>query len=147
MMIHASGIEVEFGEVKALDGVDLTVADGEVRGLLGPNGAGKTTLVSVLTTLLIPTAGSATIDGLDVRTQPDQVRSRIGLAGQYAAVDNLLTGRENLEIVGRLYQLSKAEAKKRADEALERLSLTDACLLYTSPSPRDRQKSRMPSSA
>ncbi len=126
MMIHASGIEVEFGEVKALDGVDLTVADGEVRGLLGPNGAGKTTLVSVLTTLLIPTAGSATIDGLDVRTQPDQVRSRIGLAGQYAAVDNLLTGRENLEIVGRLYQLSKAEAKKRADEALERLSLTDA---------------------
>ena len=126
MMINARGIEVDFGSVKALDGVDLSVADGEVRGLLGPNGAGKTTLVSVLTTLLVPTAGTATIDGLDVCTQPDQVRSRIGLAGQYAAVDNLLTGRENLEIVGRLYQLSKAEAKKRADEALERLSLTEA---------------------
>ena len=126
MMIQANGIEVDFGSVKALDGVDLSVADGEVRGLLGPNGAGKTTLVSVLTTLLLPTAGSATIDGLDVLAHPDQVRSRIGLAGQYAAVDNLLTGRENLEIVGRLYQLPKAEAKKRADEALERLSLTDA---------------------
>lgn len=126
MMIQARDIEVDFGSVKALDGVDLTVADGEVRGLLGPNGAGKTTLVSVLTTLLLPTAGSASIDGLDVCDQPDQVRSRIGLAGQYAAVDNLLTGRENLEIVGRLYQLPKAVAKKRADEALERLSLTDA---------------------
>ena len=126
MMIQARGIEVDFGSVKALDGVDLTVADGEVRGLLGPNGAGKTTLVSVLTTLLRPTAGTASIDGLDVCEQPNHVRSRIGLAGQYAAVDNLLTGRENLEIVGRLYQLPKAVAKKRADEALERLSLTDA---------------------
>ena len=125
-MIQANGIEVAFGDVKALDGVDLSVADGEVRGLLGPNGAGKTTLVSVLTTLLTPDAGTATIDGLDVCTQSDQVRSRIGLAGQYAAVDNLLTGRENLEIVGRLYQLPKAVAKKRAEEALERLSLTEA---------------------
>ncbi len=126
MMIHANGIEVDFGSVKALDGVDLVVADGEVRGLLGPNGAGKTTLVNVLTTLLNPTAGTATIDGIDVRGEPDRVRGRIGLAGQYAAVDGLLTGRENLEIVGRLYQLPKATAKKRADEALERLSLTDA---------------------
>ena len=81
-MIQANGIEVAFGDVKALDGVDLSVADGEVRGLLGPNGAGKTTLVSVLTTLLTPDAGTATIDGLDVCTQSDQVRSRIGLAGQ-----------------------------------------------------------------
>ena len=126
MMIQASGVEVDFGSVKALDHVDLVVADGEVRGLLGPNGAGKTTLVNVLTTLLIPTAGTASIDGLDVCEKPDLVRSRIGLAGQYAAVDGLLTGRENLEIVGRLYQLPKALAKKRAEEALERLSLTDA---------------------
>ena len=106
--------------------MDLSVADGEVRGLLGPNGAGKTTLVNVLTTLLTPTAGTATVDGLDVCKQSREVRSRIGLAGQYAAVDNLLTGRENLEIVGRLYQLPKAVAKQRADEALERLSLTEA---------------------
>lgn len=126
MIIQANGIEVDFGSVKALDGVDLSVADGEVRGLLGPNGAGKTTLVNVLTTLLTPTAGTATVDGLDVCTQSREVRSRIGLAGQYAAVDNLLTGRENLEIVGRLYQLPKALAKQRADEALERLSLTEA---------------------
>ena len=125
-IIQATGVEVDFGSVKALDGVDLSVADGEVRGLLGPNGAGKTTLVNVLTTLLTPTAGTATVDGLDVCTQSREVRSRIGLAGQYAAVDNLLTGRENLEIVGRLYQLPKAVAKQRADEALERLSLTDA---------------------
>ena len=126
MIIQANGIEVDFGSVKALDGVDLSVADGEVRGLLGPNGAGKTTLVNVLTTLLTPTAGTATVDGLDVCKQSREVRSRIGLAGQYAAVDNLLTGRENLEIVGRLYQLPKAVAKQRADEALERLSLTEA---------------------
>lgn len=125
-IIEVQGIEVDFGSVKALDGVDLSVADGEVRGLLGPNGAGKTTLVNVLTTLLTPTAGSATIDGLDVCAQSREVRARIGLAGQYAAVDNLLTGRENLEIVGRLYQLPKAVAAQRADEALERLSLTDA---------------------
>lgn len=126
MMIRAQGIEVDFGSVKALDGVDLSVADGEVRGLLGPNGAGKTTLVNVLTTLQTATAGTATIDGLDVVTQPELVRNRIGLAGQFAAVDNLLTGRENLEIVGRLYQLPKAVAAQRAAEALERLSLTDA---------------------
>ena len=126
MIIQANGIEVDFGSVKALDGVDLSVADGEVRALLGPNGAGKTTLVNVLTTLLTPTAGTATVDGLDVCKQSREVRSRIGLAGQYAAVDNLLTGRENLEIVGRLYQLPKAVAKQRADEALERLSLTEA---------------------
>ena len=125
-MIQANGIEVDFGSVKALDGVDLVVADGEVRGLLGPNGAGKTTLVNVLATLLLPTAGTASIDGVDVLSQPELVRSRIGLAGQFAAVDGLLTGRENLEIVGRLYQLPKALAKQRADEALERLSLADA---------------------
>ncbi len=126
MMIEAHGVHVDFGSVKALDGVDLNVPEGEVRGLLGPNGAGKTTLVKVIATLLKPTNGLASIDGIDVQADPMAVRSRIGLAGQYAAVDDLLTGRENLEIVGRLYQLSPQEASKRADDALERLSLTDA---------------------
>ncbi len=130
MMIAAHGVHVEFGSgdnaVKALDGVDIAVPEGQVRGLLGPNGAGKTTLVKVIATLLRPSVGSASVDGIDVIEDPTAVRSRIGLAGQYAAVDDLLTGRENLEIVGRLYQLSPAEAATRAAEALERLSLTDA---------------------
>lgn len=125
-MIEAHGVHVDFGSVKALDGVDLAVPEGEVRGLLGPNGAGKTTLVKVIATLLRPTSGSASVDGVDVQLDPMAVRSRIGLAGQYAAVDDLLTGRENLEIVGRLYQLSPQEAARRASDALERLSLTDA---------------------
>jgi ABC-2 type transport system ATP-binding protein len=125
-MIRTSDLGVDFGSVRALVDVDLTVAAGEVRALLGPNGAGKTTLVRVISTLLSPTSGSAAVGGADVTTDPTAVRRTIGLTGQYAAVDDLLTGRENLQIVGRLYQLSKSEARRRAEEALERLSLTDA---------------------
>ncbi|MFW2380148.1 MAG: ATP-binding cassette domain-containing protein [Acidimicrobiales bacterium] len=125
-MISVQGVSVHFGAVKAVDNVSLEIPRNEVRGLLGPNGAGKTTLVRVIATLLQPTQGTALIGGYDIAKDANAVRSMIGLAGQYAAVDDLLTGRENLEIVGALYQLPKSEAKKRADEALERLSLTDA---------------------
>jgi len=125
-MIRTSDLRVDFGSVKALAGVDLTVTAGEVRALLGPNGAGKTTLVRVISTLLAPSGGTAAVNGVDVVDDPMSVRRAIGLTGQHAAVDDLLTGRENLEIVGRLYQLPKAEAKRRAAEALERLSLNDA---------------------
>ena len=106
---------VSFGETRALDGVDLAVAAGTVQGLLGPNGAGKTTLVRVLATLLRPAAGSARVFGCDVVRDATRVRALIGLAGQFAAVDGTLTGRENLEMVGRLYRLSRAEARRRAD--------------------------------
>ena len=125
-MITTTDLKVDFGSVKALAGVDLTVTAGEVRALLGPNGAGKTTLVRVISTLLAPSGGAATVDGIDVVADPMSVRRSIGLTGQHAAVDDLLTGRENLEIVGRLYQLTRVEAKRRADEALDRLSLTEA---------------------
>jgi ABC-2 type transport system ATP-binding protein len=114
------------GEVRALDGLDLTVAEGSVLGLLGPNGAGKTTTVRILATLLRPDGGSATVAGFDVVRQADQVRSVIGLSGQYAAVDENLTGRENLWMFGRLYQLPKDQARRRADELLEQFTLTDA---------------------
>ena len=113
-------------EVRALDGLDLAVDEGTVLGLLGPNGAGKTTAVRVLATLLRPDAGRATVAGLDVVRQAEQIRHRIGLSGQYAAIDENLTGRENLYLFGRLYQLSAAEAHKRADELLEQFDLTDA---------------------
>ncbi len=124
--VETEGVAVAFGETKALDGVDLTVAPGTVQGLLGPNGAGKTTLVRVLATLLRPDAGSARVFGCDVVHDATRVRALIGLAGQFAAVDGTLTGRENLEMVGRLYRLRGAEAKSRATDALERLGLTDA---------------------
>ncbi|MDQ3328916.1 MAG: ATP-binding cassette domain-containing protein [Chloroflexota bacterium] len=114
------------GEVRALDGLDLTVAEGTVLGLLGPNGAGKTTTVRVLATLLRPDAGRATVAGYDVVRQAQEIRSVIGLSGQYAAVDENLTGRENLVMFGRLYQLSKAEARCRADELLQQFDLDDA---------------------
>ena len=125
-MISVQGLSVHFGALKAVDNIDMEIPRNQVRGLLGPNGAGKTTLVRVLATLLAPTSGTVTVGGHSVEREPNAVRSMIGLAGQYAAVDDLLTGRENLEIVGRLYQLPKAEARARADEALARLSLTDA---------------------
>jgi ABC-2 type transport system ATP-binding protein len=113
-------------EVRALDGVDLEVREGTVLGLLGPNGAGKTTTVRILTTLLKPDAGSARVDGLDVVRDAQAVRRRIGLSGQYAAIDENLTGHENLWMFGRLYQLSSAEARRRADALLERFDLADA---------------------
>jgi daunorubicin resistance ABC transporter ATP-binding subunit len=124
--ILAEGVRQTFGEVVALDGLDLEVEPGTVFGLLGPNGAGKTTLVRVLATLLRPTAGRASVLGHDVVAEPLAVRRRIGLAGQFAAVDLELTGRENVEMVGRLYRLSGAEARARAAELLERFGLADA---------------------
>ncbi|MGA9858624.1 MAG: ATP-binding cassette domain-containing protein [Solirubrobacteraceae bacterium] len=124
--IVVRGVVKHYGQVRALDGVDLDVATGTVVGLLGPNGAGKTTLVRVLATLLTPDAGTASVVGLDVVKDAAALRHRIGLAGQYAAVDENLTGLENLTMVGRLYGASRAEAKRRGSELLERFDLTDA---------------------
>jgi ABC-2 type transport system ATP-binding protein len=124
--IEAEGLVKTFGEVRALDGVDLQVPEGTVLGLLGPNGAGKTTGVRVLTTLLKPDSGRATVAGVDVIKHPAKVRSLIGLSGQYAAVDEYLTGRENLQMVGELYQMSARDAKARAVELLEWFNLTEA---------------------
>jgi ABC-2 type transport system ATP-binding protein len=124
--IEVHGLVKRFGEVCALDGVDLTAAHGQVLGLLGPNGAGKTTLVRVLATLLKPDSGSASVLGLDVQHDAAELRERIGLAGQYAAVDENLTGLENLTMVGRLYGARRAEAKARGRELLERFELIDA---------------------
>ncbi len=124
--IEVHGLRKSFGEVVALDGLDLDVEAGIVFGLLGPNGAGKTTLVRVLATLLQPNQGRATVLGHDVVAEPLAVRRRIGLAGQFAAVDEELTGRENLEMIGRLYRLPGSEARRRADEVLERFGLSDA---------------------
>src|SRR6476661_5266126 len=114
--IVVEGIRKRFGTVVALDGVDFSVPTGTVIGLLGPNGAGKTTSVRVLTTILRPDAGRAEVLGIDVARDPQAVRERIGLAGQYAAVDENLTGHENLRMVGRLSHLSKQAVKSRADE-------------------------------
>ncbi|UCM90058.1 ATP-binding cassette domain-containing protein [Streptomyces marincola] len=124
--IYAEGLVKTFGTVRALDGVDIDVPEGTVLGLLGPNGAGKTTTVRVLTTLMRPDSGRAEVAGLDVLKHPNAVRRSIGLSGQFAAVDEYLTGRENLEMVGRLYQLSGRDAKRRAAELLERFNLADA---------------------
>jgi len=114
------------GEVRALDDLSLDVEEGTVLGVLGPNGAGKTTTVRILATLLKPDSGSATVAGIDVVKHPDKVRELIGLSGQYAAVDETLTGWDNLVMFGRLYHLGKAASIKRADELLERFSLTDS---------------------
>src|SRR5690348_2501260 len=124
--IVVEGLEKSYGSVKALGGVDFTARSGSVLGLLGPNGAGKTTAVRVLTTLLEPDAGSARVAGLDVVRDAAALRAKIGLAGQYAAVDENLTGFENLEMVGQLYHLRRAEARTRANELLERFDLVDA---------------------
>ena len=124
--IVVEGLAKRFGATTALDGVDLTVTEGSVLGLLGPNGAGKTTVVRILTTLLLADAGRAEVVGLDVVRDADAVRASIGLTGQYAAVDEYLTGFENLEMVGRLYHLPKAEARSRAGELLERFDLSGA---------------------
>jgi ABC-2 type transport system ATP-binding protein len=124
--ISVTGLVKSFGDVRALDGVDLYVPPGSVLGLLGPNGAGKTTTVRVLTTLLKPDAGAVLVTGLDVVRDAAQLRGRIGLAGQYAAVDENLTGLENLVMVGRLYGMRRAEAKRRGQELLERFDLVEA---------------------
>jgi ABC-2 type transport system ATP-binding protein len=125
-VIRAEGLVKRFGDVTALDGLDLTVAEGTVLALLGPNGAGKTTAVRILTTLLRADEGTAEVAGVDIGTDPKAVRRRIGLSGQYAAVDEYLTGFENLEMVGRLYRLGKAASRQRAKDLLERFSLSDA---------------------
>jgi ABC-2 type transport system ATP-binding protein len=124
--IVTEGLRRHFGPIRAVDGVDLAAPAGTVLGLLGPNGAGKTTIVRILTTLLDPDGGSARVAGFDVVRDAEALRSVIGLAGQYAAVDENLTGRENLDLVGRLYHLGKSEARRRADEMLERFELTEA---------------------
>jgi ABC-2 type transport system ATP-binding protein len=124
--VSASGLVKSYGSVRALVGVDLEVAHGTVMGLLGPNGAGKTTIIRILTTLLKPDAGTARVAGLDVVADAAKLRERIGLAGQYAAVDENLTGLENLTMVGRLYGMPRAQAKRRGHELLERFDLVDA---------------------
>ena len=124
--IEADGLRKRFGDVEALRGVSFEAVPGSVFGLLGPNGAGKTTAVRILTTLLAPDGGSAFVGGLDVMREPARVRAQIGLAGQYAAVDENLTGFENLEMVGRLYHLGRRVARERAAELLDEFDLADA---------------------
>src|SRR6266511_1787070 len=124
--IAVQGLQKRFGDVVALDGIDFEVPPASVFGLLGPNGAGKTTAVRVLTTILRPDAGQASVLGLDVAQEPERVRARIGLAGQFAAVDGNLTGRENLRLIGRLTHLPRRLIEDRAAELLEQFDLTDA---------------------
>ena len=125
-MIEAVGLHKSFGKTHALAGLDFDVAEGKILGMLGPNGAGKTTAVRILTTLTHPDSGSATVAGIDVLKHPGEVRKQIGVAGQNAALDELLTGRENLGMIGRLYRVDAATVKQRADSLIERFELTDA---------------------
>jgi ABC-2 type transport system ATP-binding protein len=125
-MIEAVGLHKSFGDTHALSGLDFDVREGTILGMLGPNGAGKTTAVRILTTLTHPDGGSARVAGIDVLREPARVRQQIGVAGQYAALDELLTGRENLGMVGRLYRVDPKTVTKRADSLLERFELTDA---------------------
>jgi ABC-2 type transport system ATP-binding protein len=124
--IVARGLKKRFGAVQALAGVDLEVRRGTVLGLLGPNGAGKTTAVKILTTLLLPDEGQAEVAGFDVVREADELRAAIGLAGQYAAVDEYLTGRENIDLVGRLYHLPRVEVRRRTEALLEQFDLVAA---------------------
>lgn len=124
--IEAEGLTKTFGKTRALDGLHLQVAEGSLLALLGPNGAGKTTAVRILTTLLRPDSGRAIVAGFDVLKEPERIKPQIGLAGQNVAVDEYLTGRENLEMIGRLYHLRAGDARKRADELLQQLDLVDA---------------------
>ncbi|MDE2949979.1 MAG: ATP-binding cassette domain-containing protein [Chloroflexota bacterium] len=124
--IVAENVYKHFGDVKALDGVSIAAETGKVLGLLGPNGAGKTTLVRILTTLLKPDSGAVSVGGIDVLRHKQRVRENIGLAGQNTAIDEILTGRENLEMVSRLYHIPRPAAKRRAQELLEQFALTDA---------------------
>ncbi|GAB3644484.1 DrrA family ABC transporter ATP-binding protein [Glycomyces tarimensis] len=131
LIVEVNDLRKRFGsEVTALDGVDLEIPKGGVFALLGPNGAGKTTLIRVLATLLRPDSGTARVAGIDVAADPGAVRAAIGLAGQYAAVDDYLTGRENLEMVGRLYGLPSREAKRRSREILDLFGLAEAAGRY-----------------
>ena len=124
--VEARGLTKHYGDVVALDGLDLSVPTGTVLGLLGPNGAGKTTAVSILTTLISPDAGNALVAGVDVVNEPQRVRSLIGLSGQYAAVDEHLTAIENLEMIGCLYGMRRREARKKANDLIERFRLSEA---------------------
>ncbi|WP_062993191.1 ATP-binding cassette domain-containing protein [Nocardia anaemiae] len=124
--ISAQGLRKSFGEQVVLDGIDITVQEGTIYSLLGPNGAGKTTTVQILTTLLRPDAGTVRVDGHDLVTEPDAVRTAIGVTGQFSAVDELLTGRENLVLMGDLHHLPRRESKRLAAELLERFDLVEA---------------------
>ncbi|HEX2308743.1 MAG TPA: ATP-binding cassette domain-containing protein, partial [Jatrophihabitantaceae bacterium] len=124
--VLAEGLVKKFGDVTALDGVDFAIAEGSVLGLLGPNGAGKTTAVRILTTLIPPDAGYAEVAGIDVLRNPAGVRRQIGVSGQYAAVDEYLTGFENLDMVGRLYHLGRVESRARARDLLSQFRLDEA---------------------
>jgi ABC-2 type transport system ATP-binding protein len=124
--VSAEGLVKHYGRVRALDGLDLYVDEGTLLAMLGPNGAGKTTAVRILTTLLKPDAGHATVAGFDVVKDADRIKSQIGLAGQSVAIDEYLTGRENLEMIGQLYHISRHDAKRRASELLGQFDLTEA---------------------